>query len=276
MKLASLFAAACCLAVAGCASPQTISTAASDAAVETRAQVMVLGVYHFTPGGSDYVENRLDDHLSPRRQAEIAQVLDLLERFRPTKIALELDPADEARFNERYQRWLAGQGELGVNERDQLGMALARRLGHDRLYSADASSDMHFDEMLAAAQAAGQNHLVQRFHADMAALEAQAEAARGLSVRDRLISVNSPEYVRFNGSNYLTMAQMGTRDNSVALRDMTAWLGRNLSIFAQVAQLSEPGDRILLIYGAGHKFLLDQYFSQANEFELVDPLTYLR
>lgn len=274
MKFSPLFAAICCLAFAGCASAQT--TAAPSVTVETRAQVMVLGVYHFTPGGNDYVENRLDDHLSPRRQAEIAQVLDLLERFRPTKIALELDPSDEARFNERYRRWLAGEGQLGVNERDQLGMALARRLGHNRLYSADASSDMHFDEMLAAARAAGQNHLVERFHAEIAGLEAHQTATQGLSVRDRLIAMNSPEYVRFNGITYLTMAQMGTRDNPVALRDMTAWLGRNLSIFAQTAQLSEPGDRILLIYGAGHKFLLDQYFSPAREFQLVDPLDYLR
>ena len=123
MRGRSFFAAATFLVLAGCASAPAPAVSASPRAAETRAQVMVLGVYHFTQGGSDYVKRRHDDHLSPRRQAEIAHVLDRLERFRPTKIALELDPADEAQFNERYRRWLAGEGALGVDERDQLGMA---------------------------------------------------------------------------------------------------------------------------------------------------------
>jgi hypothetical protein len=74
----------------------------------------------------------------------------------------------------------------------------------------------------------------------------------------------------------MTLAQMGTRDNRVGARDMAAWWGRNMHIYAQIAQLSEPGDRILVIYGSGHKFLLEQYFSQSREFQLVDPLDYLR
>lgn len=48
------------------------SAPALTAGVETREQVMALGVYHFTPGGGDYVENRVDDRLSPRHQTEFA------------------------------------------------------------------------------------------------------------------------------------------------------------------------------------------------------------
>ncbi len=264
--------ALCGLLVAGCASTQMPTHAPT---VEPRAQVMVLGVYHFRAGGSDYIENRVDDHLSPQRQTEIAQVLDRLERFRPTKIVVELDPEYEAQFNERYRRWLVGDGALGVNERDQLGMALARRLGHDRLYAADASSDMHFDEWVSSATAAGQTHLVEQFHADMATLEANQAATRDLSVLDRLIAVNSPEALERHNF-YMTSAQMGTGANAIGARDMAAWWGRNMFIFAQISQIIEPGDRVLVIYGGGHKFLLDQYFRQAREFELVDPLRYLR
>jgi hypothetical protein len=262
------------LALTGCA---TAPAAAPPPALapEVRAQVMVLGVYHFRAGGSDYVESRVDDHLAPQRQAEIAEVLDRLERFRPTKIIVEIDPEREAEFNARYQRYRAGAEALTVNERDQIGMALANRLGLDRLYAADASSDMHFPEMMAAAEAAGQHHLVEQFNADMAAIEAHMAATQGLTVRERLIEMNSAEVAGWHNS-YMTMAQMGSRADPIGARDMAAWWGRNMHIFANIAYVAEPGDRILVIYGSGHKFLLDQYFTQAREFELVDPLTFLR
>jgi hypothetical protein len=271
---AKIMLAALFLALAGCATAQT-ATAQPAPAPEIRAQVMILGVYHFRAGGSDYVVNRVDDHLSARRQAEISDVLDRLERFRPTKIVVELEPQYETEFNARYARYLTGAERLGVNERDQLGMALANRMGHARLYAADASSDMHFDEMLAAAQSAGRADLVARFQADTATIEAHQAATRNLSVRDRLIDVNSATVAAWH-DGYMTLAQMGTRENPVGARDMAAWWGRNMHIYAQITQISEPGDRILVIYGSGHKFLLEQYFGQSREFQLVDPLDYLR
>jgi hypothetical protein len=266
--------AALCFALAACASAQT-EPVLSTPSPQVRAQVMILGVYHFRAGGTDYVANQVDDHLAPERQAQIAEVLDRIERFRPTKIVVELLPEHEAEFNARYARYRAGAEALGVNERDQLGMALAHRLGHERLYAADASSDMHFDEMMAAAEAAGRGDLVAQFQADMATIEAHMAATRSLSVRERLIDVNSAEVASWH-AGYMTLAQMGTRDNPVRARDMAAWWGRSMHIYAQIAQLSEPGDRILVIYGSGHKFLLEQYFSQSREFQLVDPLDYLR
>lgn len=272
MRARNVLAAACLLA--GCATAP-VATPPPSPPVDIRAQVMVLGVYHFRASGRDYVERGVDDHLAPQRQAEIAEVLNRLERFRPTKIVVELDPSDESDFNARYARYRAGAEALTANERDQLGMGLAGRLGLDRLHAADAPNNMRFAEMLAAAEAAGQHHLVERFHADMATIQAHAAETRDLSVRAQLIEMNSPEVVGWN-DYYMTMAQMGTRDNPIGAQDMVEWWGRNMYIFADIARVAEPGDRILVIYGAGHKFLLDQYFRQAQEFELIDPLTYLR
>jgi hypothetical protein len=262
-------------ALAACASAPPADAQPSSGPTEARAQIMVLGVYHFTPGGSDYVENRVDDHLSPTRQAEIADVLDRLERFRPTTIVLEYEPQYDERFNARYRAYRNGEAELTVNERDQLGMALARRLGHERIYGVDFASDMDFPGMLAAAEAAGQTHLLEQFQAFTAEIERrQAIEAQG-TVRERLITQNSPDSLAIH-NGYMVMAQMGTRDDPIGAREMQAWWGRNMVIYARTAQLAEPGDRILLIYGAGHKFLLDQYIRQTPDLELVDPLDYLR
>ena len=57
---------------------------------------MILGVYHFANPGLDYVKSDLDDHLSEKRQKQIAEVVELLAKFRPTKIAIEDVPESKA------------------------------------------------------------------------------------------------------------------------------------------------------------------------------------
>ena len=62
---------------------------AQNPAARARAEVLVLGVYHMNNPGRDVFNTEADDVLAPKRQAEIAQVIVALERFRPTKIAVE-------------------------------------------------------------------------------------------------------------------------------------------------------------------------------------------
>ena len=54
-----------------------------------RAQVLVLGVYHMANPGRDLFNMPADDVLAPKRQAEILELVEVLKRFRPTKVAVE-------------------------------------------------------------------------------------------------------------------------------------------------------------------------------------------
>lgn len=238
-------------------------------------EVMVLGTFHFTGGGSDYINPEVDDFLAPRRQAEIAEVLDRLEAFAPDRIVVELEPEHEAAFNARYQAWRAGEAELRVNERDQLGMKLAARLGHERLHAVDYQNGMDFDAMMGAAQAAGQDELLAQFQQAIGQVEAFMGSIAGLPVGERLAALNTAESQELHHL-YLVLAQMGTVENPVGAYNMADWWGRNMVIFARIAQISQPGERVLVIYGSGHKFLLDQYVDQAPGFVSVNSLDYLR
>lgn len=243
---------------------------------EHPARVMVLGTFHFTGGGQDYVNSEVDDYLAPARQAEIEAVVEQLAEFNPTRIVVELDPEAEERFNAQYDAYRRGEHILTVNERQQIGMRLAARLGHDRLYAADYSSDMDFDAMMAAGQANGQGHLMARMEELRASIEAMdARLNRAdVSVTERLIAMNEPEFLQMHNI-YLTLAQLGGPGNPVGATEMTQWWGRNLHIFAQISWIAEPGERVLVIYGSGHKFLFDQFIQDAVEMEWVDSLDYL-
>lgn len=244
---------------------------------EDRAQVMVLGTFHFTGGGRDYVNPEVDDYLAPARQAEIEAVVERLAAFNPTRIVVELDPEAEDEFNAQYDAYRRGEHALTVNERQQIGMRLAARLGHDRLYAADYSSGMDFEAMMAAGEANGQDHLLARLGELRARIEADdARLNRPeVSVTERLIATNDPEFLQLHNV-YLTLAQLGSVENPVGANEMTNWWGRNLHIFAQISWIAEPGERVLVIYGAGHKFLFDQFIQDSVELEWVDALDYLQ
>ena len=68
---------------------------------------------------------------------------------------------------------------------------------------------------------------------------------------------------------------MGTIENPLGALQIADWWKRNLVIFARGAHYSEPGDTVLIVFGAGHKHQLERHFREARGFELVDPLAYL-
>lgn len=52
--------------------------------------------------------------------------------------------------------------------------------------------------------------------------------------------------------------------------------GRNLKTFSNLIRIAGAGERMLVIYGAGHVPLLRRFAAQSGHFEVVDPLPYLQ
>ena len=48
------------------------------------------------------------------------------------------------------------------------------------------------------------------------------------------------------------------------------WYNRNLRIFANIHRIAEPGDRILVIIGAGHVPIIRHAFRASPEFRLIE------
>src|SRR6187455_2363041 len=82
---------------------------ATPAATSARAEVLVLGTYHMANPGRDIFNTQADDVLAPKRQAEIAQLLEVLKKFQPTKIAIESDPNGPRPG--QYSEYVAGKRE---------------------------------------------------------------------------------------------------------------------------------------------------------------------
>ena len=53
------------------------------------------------------------------------------------------------------------------------------------------------------------------------------------------------------------------------------WHKRNIRIFANLARIAEPGDRIIVIFGSGHSPLLRYFVESHAQMKLVEPNDYL-
>ena len=241
------------------------------------AEVMILGSFHFDNPGQDLVNVETDDVLTPKRQAEIQAVVDALAGFRPTKIAVELTPENEAEFNEFYAVWRRGERGLKRNERQQLGMRLAKALDHDRLYAIDVPVDLDFNGAFAAGTQAGQEKLLGRLGTEMEAIRAVATEMQGpnMTIAESLRQHNGRLFDEGNWF-YLVMAGLGSGDNPAGAEMVAQWYRRNLLIFANILRLIESDEeRVLVIYGSGHRAHLREFVEQHPDLTDVSPLDYL-
>src|ERR1700722_19370339 len=144
----------------------------SRAQLSARPEILVLGTYHMSNPGRDLHNMQADNVLSPKRQQEIAQLIELLKKFQPTKIAIEAEFGSQ-RVGREYSDYLAGKYTLSPNEIDQIGYRLAKELGHRAVYAVDVDGDFPYYRVLNYAKA---NDLKQKFDAMQASTRPESKS----------------------------------------------------------------------------------------------------
>jgi hypothetical protein len=245
---------------------------------------MILGVFHME-SSEDAVKSNPGDMSSPRRQAEIADLVERLARFKPTQVCVE-SPRTSTYWNDRYTKWLKGEYTLGGNEIEQVGFRLAKRSGLDRLTPVDypmwmnglTPAERHTPRPRAevpATPAAAESPLLADIH---------REVARGDSILARstvsayLAYMNTPEQAaKHHRWDVLSNLEPGQGDALYENTDLaTNWYKRNLRIFTNLLEVSKPDDRLVLIIGAGHLQILGDLAAAHPRFCRVDPREYLK
>jgi hypothetical protein len=221
------------------------------------AEVLVLGTYHMDNPGRDIFNMEADDVLAPKRQTEIRELLDVLARFRPTKIAIEAN-TDSPKI-EQYKDYLAGKYELGRDERDQIGFRLGKELNLTKIHGIDADGEFPFLAVQDYAKAHGREKELESLVAQAGkAVQDENEFLKSHSVLQMLLRINSSEAVHRGLAVYAMFAHFGEEYDYAGARLLTEWYGRNMRIHTHLLNVIEPGDRVLVIFGAGHLGLLRQ------------------
>ncbi len=220
---------------------------------EARPEILVLGTYHMANPGRDIHNMQADDVLSPKRQEEMAQLVEVLKKFHPTKIAIEADWGSE-RVEKQYSDYVAGKYTLSRNEIDQIGYRLAKELGQRKVYPADADGDFPYYRVLNYAKA---NGMKEKFDAIQASVDARVKAEGDFlgshTVLEMLESMNSDANVAKDVASYYDYVPFGEAYEYAGPDLLAAWFQRNIRIYNNIVKLIDsPNERILVIFGAGH------------------------
>ena len=249
--------------------PAVDSRGVRDSVAGGRAEVLVLGTWHMANPGTNLYDSEADDVLSPRRQAEIAEVIEVLRAFRPTKIAVE-SSFNRRDTRDRYAAYLAGDYELTRNETNQIGFRLAKELGHESVYPVDVFGDYPYPRLVKFAEATGRVSELEAWRAERAAdAEADTEFMASHTILEALLRENSDEQVARSVGGYYQLAAFSEPWDWAGPDLLADWTRRNMRIYGNVAHLIDsPDERVLVIYGSGHLGWLQQAFEGNPDIEL--------
>jgi len=271
--LAALFA---CLAAPTNAQAPGFTTGAALGLSGARPAVTILGTHHLANNNRDMVKTGFDDPRSPARQAELRDLLDRLKRFGPTKVAVEA-PYGSVAVRERYARYLQGRYELSANEIDQIAFRLAKELGHETVYPIDYRNDFDLEEAMRFGSAHGQADKVEALGRATAVMERLlAEKEKG-PLLDMYRWENDPAFLSEGQKIYVYFAELGTDTLYPGADQLARWYQRNARIAVNIIRTaSSPSDRVLVLIGSGHAYLLSEILSHSPSVELVPSETLLR
>jgi hypothetical protein len=260
--------AALAVAISLSASAQQVATTEPPPS-HAHAEVLVLGTYHMANPGHDIFNMKADDVLAPKRQAEMAELIEVLKKFHPTKIAIESDAGTE-KIPKRYADYLAGKYELTANEIDQIGLRLAKELGHKTVYPVDADGDFPYQRLVNYAKGSGRSKELDAVNSVFAAnVKEQGDYLASHSILETLVLINSDQRATQEVGLYYRMAAIGEPQDWAGADLIADWFRRNVRIYSNVLKLVDsPNERVLVIFGAGHLGWLQQDFASSPELRL--------
>lgn len=259
--------------------PVSAADTSANPAETSTAKVMVLGVAHLIWKHDVHNSAFKDNPLSPERQAQIAEVVSHLARFRPTKVLIE-QPMGNPIYAQRYQRFLAGQYTLPASEDYQFGYRLAARAGNKTIYPIDTFGPSFIDDDSPAGkridgflQANFSSFSTPPFAAYLARSNALEQNGTYL---DLLRYLNTDNAIRANASFYSVVATTGRDADKAGSAWVSQWYARNTYLFSNIFSVIQPGDRVVVIMGQGHEYLLRDFVRLNPTLTDVDPLDYLK
>ena len=254
-----------------------------DAHSSKKPHLLVLGSYHMANPGRDVAKSEVADVLQPERQAQIEQLVEKLGKFRPTRIAIEVEPDDCAAVQDKFDRYVKGSYQMSRNETEQLGFRLAKAanlkglscVDWNDMPPGDFTANYDYDEY-AAKDPELKSFLANSRKELQERVTANSQKMLGLSIVDQYIFLNQPAQIDTAHEHYFDYVRIGRGKEYVGANYLSHWYGRNMKIFANLIRMTEsPDDRVLVIYGAGHVKLLNQFARESNYYEVESPLKYL-
>lgn len=255
-------------------------------------QVLLLGTFHFAGEKVDANTTPATlrvDMLTPTRQQQIDELLNQLARFKPTKIAIEASPSTKNYIDSLYTAYC--KGEFRGNKRVeadgellQIGFELAKRLGHTELFPIDAQAFRPkfspADSLTMFTKYQQQSDPSFDYWDNQYTLYSSLQDSLKYysTLKDYLTFLNSDKTQARSIGRWLVTTKRGTsREPIGADQFISRYYNRNLRIYSNIQRtVTSPTERILVLYGNTHLYILKHLLEASPEFKVVPILNYLK
>ena len=269
-----LFIAGLCLS--------TIGTAPAVGKEAPPIEVMILGAYHMGNPGRDVNNAKVDSVLTAEKQKQLVEVANRLAKFKPNKVAVEMTANRPDMTTTDFDKFTPDSLKSDANEINQIAYRLANQLGHKVVYAIDEQSEtidyFPYDKAEAFAKANNQDALMEpgrEWGKDATAEFEKAQKTK--TVRQLLLDINKPQRAMDEMRLvYYPFLGIGNQKSQPGAELNAGWYQRNAKIFAKLNLAAKPGDKILVVFGAGHNYWLRHFVNQMPGYKLVDVNSYLK
>lgn len=231
------------------------------------AEVMTLATHHFS-----------NTILEQNSQDSVKRLVAKLTEFSPTKIFVEWEPSKQSQVNKEYLRYL--QGELSLDERFnevyQLGFRLARQLGHNQVFLFDDQTPFigslkgfSFDGFSRYAKKHNSGFFDRHEKDIVENFQHNSIIFKRVSVYEQIALRNSPQAQKINAERmHAYENRVGVQLNWIGPDWLGRWYQRNVRMSSNVLKNTQNKDRILIVVGDNHKWVLDYLFTQMPEYKV--------
>jgi Family of unknown function (DUF5694) len=245
-------------------------------------EMMVLGVYHFGNPGLDTHNMKADSVLAPKRQAELDAVARAILAFKPTHVMVERQSDAPNLALADYNKFTMADLLRDENEIAQLGYRVARMANLTAVYGIDEQPKKDepdyypYDKLQATAKQFGQTAVLEQLNAPIGEMvKAFEQAQKTATVGQLLLQMNGPKMQSAMVNSYFNMLPIGDIETQTGADLNAMWYLRNAKIFGKALKIAKPGDRVFVVYGAGHVYWLRHFASHMPGYKSVDPQPYL-
>ncbi len=220
-------------------------------------KVMIMGTFHFANPGLDAVKTDQMNVMLPQNQTYLEAFSKRVADYAPTHVLIECRPEDNAKYDELFRQYVAGDYSLPSNENYQIGFRLAKQAGltgiicydnreiewkggalYDYLPSHEPKLDAEKQALIA--------EITERITQDH----------KTKSLKELLLLNNEPSEDALNKFFYVMTNEAGAGTNFVGADAAASWWHRNFRMYAMIQKYAQPGTRVFALGGQGHTAIM--------------------
>ena len=240
------------------------------------ARVMLLGMFHFANPGRDMVQTQVINVMTPQNQTYLDGLAARMQTFRPTDVLVECSPTDQARYDQQFNDYLAGNFPLPSNETYQIGFRIAKLTGLRGVTCFDEGQVGWEAKPMFDYLEKNDPQRKQELEALFKSLgETMSHEQETLSLPQLLQLTNDPARDALNKSIYLRTNDVDAGGSFAGADASASWWHRNFRMYGNIQKAAAPGRRVVVLAGQGHTVILKDLLAVDAQRKAEDVRGYL-